>query len=235
MSEATERQILYICRSRGCSNIAHEEKTMFPKRDWQQMYDKVRRNSPVEWAGYSVLGLRMIDRKQQLLIQGDTECDKCRSPIHELPNKKWKSSNIEFREYNNKGTGHIYRCARCGKPVKSWLIVRAGLIFGYRCARKLARAIKQGASETELWAIIEEAQEARKAHGRIPPPKQMREDVLKELTKTWPKEDVDELRKNLEEIDEKEDGPKSKIPSPEQMVKDVINEYLSTKDEEKQT
>jgi len=164
MTEATERLILHICKSRGCSNVAHYEKIMFPKKDWQRMYDKIRRNTAVEWAGYPVLGLRMVERKQQLLIQGDSECDKCRSPIHELPNKNWKSSGIEFREYNNKGTERTYKCGRCGKPVKSWLIVRNQLIFGYRCARKLAREIKQGANEMDLWAQIEEAQEARRAH-----------------------------------------------------------------------
>jgi hypothetical protein len=116
-----------------------------------------------------------------------------------------------FTEYDNRGTGEVYACARCGKKVQAWLIVRNGLVFGYRCARKIALDLRDGVEEEEIWAEIDEAQKAReqlrgeRKYKSIPPPSQMRKDVLEAA--------------GIEDVETKEE-----IPPPEQMVKDVMEQ-----------
>jgi DNA-directed RNA polymerase subunit RPC12/RpoP len=207
------------------------ENVEMSKKVWQRIYDNVRYHADrdsdptKDYHDCKVLGIRTVDKKGQLLLQGKTECPNCQSKstgessIENLPQMPWKSRGEKFTAYDNRANDQEYNCARCGKKVRAWLIVRAGLIFGYRCARRVALDIVDGTPEEEIWTDVKEAQEARKRHERkhvpllseierngekkLPSPEQMKKDVYKEIG-----------------VEYKEEG----LPSPEQMVKEIKKE-----------
>lgn len=151
MSQIT-KQILRLCAL--CDNVASSDELQMSKKDWDSLYGKLKRHPEAAqvFGDEVIIGMRkeFVGNKpvMQLLTRSEGLCDIHMAPeILELPFSIHRTHGIEFQQVDTKDLETKYRCSRCTKPVPLHPWIRDGLIYGYRCARRLATRINRGEIE----------------------------------------------------------------------------------------